>query len=209
MKICELLKLIIAKGLKILFNPPALRNCVIDKKSYVCSGSNLNNVKMKKYSYIGNQCLLINVNIGSYCSIADDCYIGAENHPILRVSTSPVFHEGKNVLKKNFVNFPKINSPKTNIENDVWIGKGCYIKAGITIGNGAIIGMGSVVTKNIPPYEIWAGVPAKKISYRFNKKISTALEESRWWEWDDEEIIKYSYLFNNPNYFIKELFKGK
>lgn len=198
------LKFVMAKGLKIILNPPALRKCDIDHKSRVCSGTELNNVSIGKYSYIGNNCFMVNVDIKNYCSIADRCVIGGAAHPINRVSTSPVFHSGKNIMKTNFANFPKIDTPKTVIENDVWIGMGCYIKAGVTIHNGAVIGMGSIVTKDIPPYEIWAGNPAKKIRDRFSKNIADDLETIKWWEWNVKKINEAANLFDNVESFIHE-----
>ena len=201
----DLIKYIFAKGLKDLLNPPALKKCNIDKTSAVCSKSELNDVSIGRYSYVGNQCLMVNVKIGNFCSIADNCYIGAENHPLMRVSTSPVFHQGKNVLKKNFANFEKIEAATTTIGNDVWIGRGSSVKSGVTIGNGAIVGMGSVVTKNIPSYEIWAGIPAKKIRDRFIYEEKKMFEKIKWWEWSDEMIILRSNLFDNTEHFISSI----
>lgn len=198
----DLAKYILAKALKIVLNPPALKRCDIDKTSKVCVKSELNNVCIGRYSYIGNQCLMVNVNVGNFCSIADNCYIGSENHPITRVSTSPVFHEGKNVLKKNFAYFEKFEAKTTVIKNDVWIGRGTFVKSGITIGNGSIVGMGSVVTKDIPPYEIWAGNPARKIRDRFDNDKKKTLEKIKWWDWSDEMISSNSNLFDKPDDFI-------
>ncbi len=124
-----------------------------------------------KYSYIGNYCTVINSEIGKFCSIADNCIIGGANHPIGWVSTSPVFHQGKNVLRKNFSALEFVTTTRTFIGNDVWIGSNCLIKSGIKISDGAVIGMGSVVTKNVGPYEIWAGNPAKMIKGRFADSI--------------------------------------
>ena len=193
----EKIKLVLAKGLKILLNPPALRNCKIDKTSRVCPRSELTNVKMGKYSYVGGYGFLFNVEIGNYCSIAERCCIGGATHPIYRVSSSPVFHAGKNVLNKNFQNFPEIINLWTKIENDVWIGMGCYIKAGVTIHTGAVVGMGSVVTKDIPPYEIWAGNPAKKIGERFDETTKAQLLQSEWWSWNDRKTEDMSQYFDN------------
>ena len=95
------LKCIIAKGLKILLNPPALNDCVVEKTSKVCSRSELTKCKIGRYTYVGYQSFMFNVTIGSFCSIADRCSIGGATHPMEYVSTSPVFHEGRNV-KKNF-----------------------------------------------------------------------------------------------------------
>ncbi|MBD9190873.1 MAG: antibiotic acetyltransferase [Catenibacterium mitsuokai] len=198
-------KLLVSKGLKILLNPPALRNCKIDKTSKVCARSELSRVILGKYSYIGNSCFMVNTQIGKFCSIADKCSIGGARHPIERVSSSPVFHEGKNIMKHNFATLSIKSTPQTIIENDVWLGMGCYVKAGITIHSGAVVGMGSVVTHDIPPYEIWAGNPAKKIKNRFDKKISKDLLQMAWWDWDDKKIQKYAHLFDNPKKLIQEI----
>ena len=73
------------------------------------------------------------------------------------------------------------------------------------IGDGAIIGMGSVVTKNIGPYEIWAGSPARFIRKRFNENICQSLLELKWWEKDDSVIRSVSQYMNQPEVFIKKL----
>ena len=195
-------KLLIAKGFKIVFNPPALRSCNIHKTSKVCSKSELSNVILGRYSYIGNACFMVNVEIGNFCSIADKCSIGGAMHPMERVSSSPVFHEGKNVMGKHFATFPVNKTPLTIIQNDVWIGMGCYIKAGVTIHNGAVVGMGSVVTHDIPAYEIWAGNPAKKIKNRFDEQTNKDLLQTAWWDWSDEKIAESSHLFENPRKFV-------
>jgi acetyltransferase-like isoleucine patch superfamily enzyme len=101
---------------------PALKNSHIDKRSKVCSGSHLVNVKMGKYSYVGNFCTIINTQIGSFCSIASNCIIGGSSHPLDWVSTSPVFHNGKNIMKKNFSKHKYITTQETIIGNDVWMG---------------------------------------------------------------------------------------
>lgn len=198
------LKYFLAKMLKRLLRPAALINCKIDKTAAVCSGSELSSVKMSRYSYIGNNCFIVNAKIGAFCSIADKCSIGGAAHPLQRVSTSPVFHSGKNIMHKNFADFQRIKTPLTVIENDVWIGMGAYIKAGVTVHNGAVIGMGSVVTKDIPAYEIWAGNPAKKIGQRFDQETVAALEKTEWWNWNDSTISSKAALFDDVGEFIKE-----
>lgn len=197
-------RLLLAKGLKRILNPPALRECHIHSTSRVCAKSELNRVEMEKYSYIGNDCFMVNVRIGSFCSIADRVCIGGASHPIERVSSSPVFHEGSNVMRKNFQQFPYHHTPKTIIENDVWIGIGSIIKAGITIHNGAVVGAGSVVTHDVPAYEVWAGNPAKLIRKRFDQEIKCELESLAWWDWPEDQIIKYSEFFEEPELLIEK-----
>lgn len=195
-------KLLIAKGLKRLFQPPALRDCVIDQRAKVCPKCELNYVHIGKYSYIGNDCFMVNVDIGAFCSIADRVCIGGAGHPIERVSSSPVFHEGNNILGVNLQSFPYEPTPRTTIENDVWIGIGSILKAGVTIHNGAVVGAGSVVTHDVPAYEIWAGNPARKIRNRFDTDIAEKIEQSEWWNKSDEEIKELSKQFDDVGAFI-------
>lgn len=199
------LKCIIAKGLKIILNPSALNQCDIDKTSKICSRSELTRCVIGRYTYVGYQNFMVNVSIGSFCSIADRCSIGGAAHPIKYVSTSPVFHGGENVLHKNFSDHAIPHTPRTIIENDVWIGQGAFVKAGIHIETGAVIGMGSIVTHDIGPYEIWGGNPAQLLGKRFDEKTINALLSSKWWEFDDDKLFKYAKYFNKPEQFIGKL----
>lgn len=112
------------------------------------------------------------------------------------------FFVRKNYLKKNFAQIPYDSCQKTVIGNDVWIGVNCLIKDGITIADGAIIGMGAVVTKNVGPYEIWAGVPARKIRTRFDQSVIDQLLSLKWWEWPDALVEEYGAYFNDPETLI-------
>lgn len=197
------LKRMITKGIKIVFNPATLTNCRVDSKAKICSGTQMNYSKIGKYSYCGHNCFILDCEIHSFVSIADNCRLGGANHPIERVSSSPVFHKGKNLFHQNFADFNEINNGKVIVFSDVWIGANAIIMSGVTIGVGSVVGAGSVVTHDIPPYEIWAGNPAKKIRDRFEENIKNDLLRIKWWEWDDEKIKRYSYLFNEPKDFIK------
>lgn len=198
------LKYIISKVLKKLLNIPAIKNSWIDKSSKVCSGSHLVDSTVSRFSYVGNYCTVVNTSIGSFCSIADNCIIGGESHPIGWVSTSPVFHHGKNVLSKNFSTHLYKTSKKTTLGNDVWIGSSCHLKSGISVGNGAIIGMGSVVTKDVEPYTIVAGNPARLIRKRFDDEIVVELQTLKWWEYDDSKLNLLSQYITKPNDFIMQ-----
>lgn len=198
----------ISKILKYILNPPAIKNSKINRTSKICPGCEVYNTSINKYSYIGSRCFIVNTSIGSFCSIADRCSIGGATHPVEYVSTSPIFCEGRNVLRKNFATLTKPITKNTVIGNDVWLGMGCYIKAGVTIGDGAVVGMGSVVTKNIPPYEIWAGNPAKKIRNRFTDKQIEKIKSIKWWDWEEQKIREKSTLFNNIDAFISNNYNG-
>lgn len=196
------IRYIIAKGFKKILNPPAIKSSNIHHTSRVCSKSVIVNSTMGKYSYVASSSSIINTEIGSFCSISDYCIIGDGSHPIEWVSSSPVFHFGKNTMHKNF-SLHEFNPYKnTKIGNDVWIGSNCLVKSGVTISDGAIIGMGSIVTKNIGPYEIWGGNPAKLIRKRFGDEKIKKLLDIRWWDFNEEKIMDNAKYFNDIDQFL-------
>ncbi len=189
------LKWAIAKTLKKLLNPPALNHCQIDPTAKIGPGSELTDVEVGRYTYFGSRCFSISAKIGSFCSIADACRIGGAMHDIACLSTSPVFFQGKNILKKNFALLPHQPAEQTVIEHDVWLGAGCQIKSGVTVHTGAVIGMGSIVTHDVPAYEIWAGNPARKIRDRFDEETKKKLLASKWWELEESELSDLTERF--------------
>ena len=197
------LKRLIAKALRALLQPPAITGCSLDKSAKICSGSQVNMSQIGRYTYVGHDCFLLKANIDSFTSIADGCRIGGYTHSMERVSTSPVFEAGKNVLKKNFAQFEMRSTPTTTIGADVWIGANTTIISGVSIGVGAVVGAGSVVTHDIPPYEIWAGNPARKIKDRFDKATAEKLLESEWWKLPDSEIQQIASSFDDVSAFIE------
>jgi acetyltransferase-like isoleucine patch superfamily enzyme len=183
---------------------PSILDSKIDNSVKVNAGANIVRSTIGKYSYIGYSTSVANTQIGNFCSIAGGCVIGGATHPIDWVSTSPVFHSGRNCMGKHFSSHQFDPFKKTIIGNDVWIGSDCLIKSGISISDGVIIGMGSVVTKNIGPYEIWAGNPAKLIRLRFDSETILALMQIKWWNWSESKISNSADLFNNVKQFVKE-----
>lgn len=183
----------------------AIRNSVVDKTSKIEAGTTFINSNMDRYSFCGYNCKIINCRIGAFCSIADDVYIGGARHPMEWASTSPVFYEGRDSVKQKFSTFKRAEEPGTVIGNDVWIGDRTLIKSGVNIGNGAVIGMGSVVTKDIGAYEIWAGNPARFIRKRFTDEIIEKLENSKWWDRDDDDLEKAAQFVRDPEEFVNQL----
>ncbi len=182
--------------------PSAVRNSVIHPKASVGNGAQIVNCKIGRYSYV-YETSVTETEIGAFCSIAAGCSIGGGSHPTDWVSTSPVFYKGRNVLKTNFSQNEYPEFKKTVIGNDVWIGAKCMIKGGVTIGDGAVIGMGSVVTHDVPPYEIWAGNPARLIRKRFDDKTIQRMLELKWWELSDEQLKKCGDKFSTPSELIR------
>lgn len=133
-------------------------------------------------------------DIGNYCSIAIGVTWIPGNHPMDDVSTHPFFHRAEFGYFKNEINTQQ-SLKKRTIGHDVWIGRNVLILPKVkTIGNGAIIGAGSVVTHDVEPYSVVAGNPAKLIKYRFKKEEIELLEQSEWWKLQPEQLksaIKY------------------
>lgn len=129
--------------------------------------------------------------IGKFCSIA--CGVKflftSGNHTLRSLSTYtfPVFFEQWGLDARNICSAWD-NKGDIVIGNDVWIGYEAVIMSGVTVGDGAIIGTRAVVTKDVPPYTIVGGIPAKPIRRRFDDAVIERLESLRWWDWDCEKI---------------------
>lgn len=156
-------------------------------------------------TYIERNAQLINVKLGRYSSIAPGVKNIGGNHPTRdHVSTYPGFYSASTtdtisfVKKQKFEEFKYIDEDRkflNSIGNDVWIGTDAVIMQGVTIGDGAVVAAGALVTKDIPPYAIVGGVPAKVIRYRFLESDIQFLMELKWWEKDIEWIKKYADYF--------------
>ena len=157
------------------------------------------------YTFIGKNTYIENCSsIGSFCSISFDVKIGLRNHHLKTISTSPYFYrKSKGWVKKD-------NSPVEDpvfIGHDVLISSNVVILDGVTIGTGAVIASGAVVNKNVPPYAIVGGVPAKVIKYRFDDKTIKNLLESKWWQMEEGMLKEKWKDFDNPNEFLKNIKK--
>ncbi|WP_373077090.1 CatB-related O-acetyltransferase [Fusobacterium varium] len=136
------------------------------------------------------------IKIGSFSSIGQNVFIQENYHKYERVST---YHFSQNIYKEKLKE-DIYSKGKIVIEEDVWIGSNSVILSGIKIGRGSIIGAGSVVTKDVEPYSIMGGNPARLLKKRFDKKVIKILEKSRWWEWDLKKILSNKEFFLNFKY---------
>lgn len=154
------------------------------------------NVSIGKYASINGPSTSIvshknKICIGAYSSIARNVQIQGHNHNYKRATSSSIF---KGIFKIND-DSDIDNKGDVIIGEDVWIGTNSVILSGVRIGRGSIIAAGSVVTKNIEPYSIVGGVPAKLIKSRFSNATINELEESKWWLWDTDEVLKNGDFF--------------
>lgn len=127
------------------------------------------------YSYVGKNCNITRAKIGPYCSIANNVSIGQGEHDVNALTLNSIFYANP---------WTDLTFEDCEIGPDVWIGSDAVILRGVTIGIGSVIGANAVVTKDIPPFSIAVGVPARVISTRLNKHKREALIYSKWWEKD-------------------------
>jgi acetyltransferase-like isoleucine patch superfamily enzyme len=125
--------------------------------------------------------------VGAFCSIGPDVRVhGGGEHVMTRATTFPLNALLFDPARRNAAD--DMETGTTVIGNDVWIGLGATILAGVTVGDGAVIGARAVVSKSVPPYAVVVGNPGQIVRYRFEDEIRERLLALRWWEWSDEEI---------------------
>jgi len=167
-----------------------------------------------KGSYVGPNCYFINTTIGRYCSIGPKVKTVLGRHPSsVFATTHPAFfslrkQSGFTYSKKQrFCEFKyadEKNETSIIIGNDVWVGSDVLIMEGVIINDGAIIAAGSVVTKNVEPYAIVCGVPAKEIKKRFKDEEINFLLNLKWWHKDETWLTEHVSLFENVKYLIEK-----
>lgn len=180
-------------------------NCNFGYRNTIYKNALLRDVSLGDFSYVGEGCNVIKANIGKYCCIGPDCKIGLGKHPSsIFVSSHPIFFSMLKQAQITFVDQSYFKEfEEITIENDVWIGANVIVMDGVKIGNGAIVGAGSVVTKDVPPYAIVGGVPANIIKYRFNKTQIEKLQNIKWWDVEIECLRNNYKLFHNIEEFIR------
>ena len=174
-------------------------NSFLAKYVNLAHSVNVQNSEIGLRTSIGRYTKIRDAKIGKYCSISWDCTIGAPSHPIDRIATHAfTYRKQFGISEKNDVFEEKL----VEIGNDVWVGCNAIILSGVKIGNGAVIAAGAVVTKDVEPYSIVAGVPAKEIKKRFDLETIEQLQKINWWDLND------NFLKENIDYFTQTLNKN-
>ena len=203
--------------IKNLFNPHISNlafvssNNLIDANATIYRGVKIKGSKVGAYTYISANTDVENAEIGKFCSISDHCRIGMGGHNTNQISTSPIFTEANNGTQFQWTSKDVNPAPikKAVIGNDVLIGSHALILGGVSIGDGAVVAAGAVVAKDVPPYAIVGGVPAKVIKYRFSQEFINKLMELQWWNWQEKILKTNIELFQNDNLKLEDLEKVK
>ncbi|RKR81079.1 acetyltransferase-like isoleucine patch superfamily enzyme [Mucilaginibacter gracilis] len=178
--------------------------CVFSEYNNVGANSDVYNCNIGKFSYCGDNCLILHADIGSFCSIGPNVMIAPGRHPTSTfVSTFPALFARFQHINYDFNAKSSFEShQRVLIGSDVWIGANVLVVDGVKIGDGAVVGANSVVTKDVEPFHVVGGVPAKFIKKRFTDEQIDVLMKSKWWAKDNEWIKNNIHLFESIDQFI-------
>ncbi|MFD1629056.1 CatB-related O-acetyltransferase [Pseudopedobacter beijingensis] len=175
-------------------------NCSFGHYNTIYKYSKIRNSSFGDFTYVARNSLIQHTHIGNFCCIGPNVSLGLGAHPSTTfVSSHPLFYStkrqagGLSILDKDLFD----EYLETTIGHDVWIGANAIIKAGITIGNGAIIASGAVITKDVAPYSVVGGIPAKHLKYRFSEEQIAFLNQFKWWKKDLYWLKENKDLFTN------------
>jgi acetyltransferase-like isoleucine patch superfamily enzyme len=167
----------------------------------------LSNVSLGDFTYVASGAKILDATIGKFCSIGPSCKIGPGSHPSRQfVSTHPAFYSTQLQSGQTFAASELYEEyRRITIGNDVWIGDGALIMDGIAIGDGAIVGARAVVTRNVSPYSVVVGCPAKAVRMRFSPAQTEYLAALKWWDRDLAWLAENAPLFTDIDKLMSNL----
>ncbi len=175
-----------------------LADCCLGERAAIQRNAMMYGVRIGRYSYTGKNFTAWHCSIGDFCSISWNVSIGGANHDYSRTTTHSFLYSSDFGLlpEGEDAGYDRFASPCI-VEHDVWIAANACICRGVTVHTGAVVAAGAVVTHDVEPYTIVAGVPAKPIKKRFDDETIRLLLESRWWEFPQECIRENYALFRD------------
>lgn len=171
-------------------------NSSLEEFVHIQRGALMYSTDIGRYTYTGRSFTSWHCKIGRFCSISWNVSIGGANHDYERVTTHSFLYADDYKFINQGAGYNRFED-ECVIGNDVWIAANACICRGVTVGNGAVVAAGAVVTKDVPPYTIVAGVPAKPIKKRFSDDIIEILQKSEWWNLPAEVLRDNFELFNS------------
>jgi phosphonate metabolism protein (transferase hexapeptide repeat family) len=168
-----------------------LRDCVLGRFTDVAERVVMAECELGDYSYVERGAEAIYTTIGKFCAVASNTRLNALNHPIDRVTQHKISYRPNEYFvgaKIDKLFRERRQKARVIIGHDVWIGHGAVVMPGISIGHGAVVAAGAVVTRDVEPYAIVAGVPARRIKWRFSKSIRERITALAWWDWEHDRL---------------------
>ena len=162
-----------------------LRDSILADWVEIGRRNTLDHVKIGTGTYTGEFTIAKYATIGKYCAISWNVSIGGANHDLHHLTLTPSFRILREKSTSEYLSWER---QECLVGNDVWLSAGCHVLRGVTIGHGAVVAANSVVTKDVPPYAIVAGSPAKVIKYRFPEKVIQQLLQVQWWDFPLEVL---------------------
>lgn len=169
-----------------------LKGCRLGRYAVIGERVILREVTVGDFSYFERHAEAIYTTIGKFCSVAANTRINALEHPIERITSHKVTYRPNEFFRYLGVDggFRERRRGKpVSIGHDVWIGHGAVVMPGVSIGNGAVVGANAVVTHDVEPFAIVAGVPARRLRHRFEADICARIERLAWWDWPPARLV--------------------
>jgi phosphonate metabolism protein (transferase hexapeptide repeat family) len=191
---------------------PLLHSNVIVHDSYVGAWTELGpNTWMSEatfddYSYTAGDVQIIYADVGKFCSIASHVRLNPGNHPMWRVTQHHITYRRSmyGLGTDDDEVFAWRRSKRVTVGHDVWLGHGAIVMPGVQVGTGAVIGAGAVVTKDVAPYAVVVGVPAKPIRKRFDEATIAKLLQIAYWDWDRETLAaRFDDLYDSATFITR------
>ena len=188
-----------------LHEPVTITESELGAWTEVRKGSRINQSTLGDYSYLMERVQLDFAEVGRFANVASHARLGPTNHPIERPTAHHfTYRAGMYGLGEDDESvFEWRADQPVELGHDVWIGHNATVLPDVSVGNGAVVAAGAVVTRDVDPYEIVAGVPAEPIGRRFPPEIAERLEATAWWEWDHETLGERLAAFRDLNAFLE------
>jgi hypothetical protein len=189
-----------------LHDPVQITDSWLGEWTEVREHARLHESEIGDYTYLMERVQLDYATVGKFGNVASDVRLGPTNHPIDRPTAHHFTYRAElyDLGEGDDDVFAWRADQPVEVGHDVWFGHGAVVLPGVTVGNGAVVAAGAVVTEDVPPYTVVAGVPAEPIRRRFPDDVAARLEATEWWHWDHETLSNRLDDFRDLGTFLQK-----